>query len=121
VIFYYQFRKGIMRQPHTHSRATLEAARLIGLEIAQARRDRRWTTADLAERAGISVITLRKVERGDPSVALGTAFEVATLLAIPLFAASREELSALTTRGRERLALLPARVRHPVAKAHDAF
>jgi transcriptional regulator with XRE-family HTH domain len=110
-----------MRQTHSHSRTTLEAARLLGLEIAQARRDRRWTAADLAERAGISVATLRKVERGDPSVALGTAFEVATLLAIPLFAASREELSALTTRGRERLALLPARVRHPVAKAHDAF
>jgi len=110
-----------MRQPHTHSRATLEATRLLGLEIARARRARRWTAADLAERAGISVITLRKVERGDPTVALGTAFEVATLLGIPLFGASREELSALTTRGRERLALLPARVRQPVGEAHDAF
>jgi len=46
---------------------------------------------------------------------------VATLLGIPLFGASREELSALTTRSSERLALLPARVRQPVAAAHDAF
>jgi transcriptional regulator with XRE-family HTH domain len=110
-----------MRQPHTFSRATLEVARLLGLEIARTRRARRWTAADLAERAGISVVTLRKVERGDPTVALGTAFEVATLLGIPLFATSREELSALTARGSERLALLPARVRQPVAEAHDAF
>jgi transcriptional regulator with XRE-family HTH domain len=110
-----------MRRPHTYSRATLEAARVLGFEVARARRSRRWTAADLAERAGISVMTLRKVERGDPSVTLGTAFEVATLLGIPLFGASREELSELTTRGRERLALLPSRIREPVAEVHDAF
>ncbi len=110
-----------MRRPHTYSRATLEAARVLGLEVARARRARRWTAADLSERAGISLVTLRKVEQGDPSVALGTAFEVATLLGIPLFDASREELSELTTRGRERLALLPSRIRQSVADVHDAF
>ncbi|HEY1827638.1 MAG TPA: helix-turn-helix transcriptional regulator [Acidimicrobiales bacterium] len=110
-----------MRRPHTYSHATLEAARVLGLEVARARRARRWTAADLAERAGISLMTLRKVERGDPSVALGTAFEVATLLGVPLFGASREELSELTTRGRERLALLPSRVRRPATEVHDAF
>jgi transcriptional regulator with XRE-family HTH domain len=110
-----------MTHVHTHSRATLEAARVLGLEVARARRARRWTTADLAERAGISLMTLRKVERGDPSVALGTAFEVATLLGIPLFGASTEELTELASRGRERLALLPARVRQPLAEVHDAF
>jgi len=110
-----------MRRPHTFSRATLETARVLGLEVAYARRARRWTAEDLSERAGVSLVTLRKVERGDPTVALGIAFEVATLLGIPLFAASRDELSSLAARGRERLALLPARVREPAAQVHDAF
>ncbi|MBA2317861.1 MAG: helix-turn-helix transcriptional regulator [Euzebyales bacterium] len=55
--------------------------------MARARRERRWTVAALAERAGISPVTLRKVEKGDPTVALGAAFEVATLLGIHLFGA----------------------------------
>ena len=110
-----------MRRPHTFSRPALETARVLGLEVAQARRQRRWTTAELAERAGISPMTLRKVERGDPTVALGTAFEVAALLGIPLFDANRDELSTVVERGRERLALLPARIRERTPPVDDAF
>jgi transcriptional regulator with XRE-family HTH domain len=111
----------MMRRTHTHSRQTLDAARVLGLEVARARRERRWTVAALAERAGISPVTLRKVEKGDPTVALGTAFEVATLLGIHLFGADRDQLSALIDRGRDRLALLPARVREPAEGVHDDF
>lgn len=110
-----------MRRSHTYSRQTLDVARVLGLEVARARRERRWTVSELAERAGISPVTLRKVEQGDPTVALGTAFEVATLVGIRLFGADREELSALVDRGRERLALLPARVREPGGDVHDDF
>jgi len=110
-----------MRRPHTFSRQTLDAARVLGLEVAQARREHHWTAAGLAERAGISLVTLRKVERGDPTVALGTAFEVATLLGVSLFGADRNELSNYARRARERLALLPARVREPARAVDDAF
>jgi transcriptional regulator with XRE-family HTH domain len=110
-----------MRRPHTYSRQTLDAARVLGLEVARARRQRRWTAGELAERAGISPVTLRKVERGDPTVVLGTVFEVATLLGIALFDADRDGLSTLVERGRERLAMLPARVRQPTGSVHDDF
>lgn len=50
-----------------------DAARLLGRQVAAARRRRRWTAARLAEQANISPVTLRKVERGDPGVALGTS------------------------------------------------
>lgn len=109
------------RRTHTYSPQTLDAAEVLGLEVARVRRERRWTVAELAVRAGISAFTLRKVERGHPSVALGTAFEVATLLGIQLFGADRAELSALVDRGRDRLALLPARVREPTGGVHDDF
>lgn len=60
---------------------------------------------------GVSENTIRKVERGDPSVALGTAFEAASLVGVRLFSEDA------ATRAREaeyvdaRLAVLPKRVR----------
>lgn len=110
-----------MRRPHTYTPQTSDAAKVIGLEIARARRKRRWTTAELASRAGISTTTLFRVERGDPTVAIGIVFEVATLLGIQLFGADRNELAALVGRGQERLALLPARVREPEGPVDDDF
>lgn len=102
-----------MRRAHSFAPQTLDVAVVLGLEVARARRARRWTAAQLADRAGVSVTTLRKVEQGDPTVALGIAFEVAGLVGVELFATDRTGLAALIDRGRDRLALLPSRVRKP--------
>lgn len=110
-----------MRRPHTHSPQTLDAARVLGLEIARARRARRWTTEELAERGGVSRTTLRSIERGAPTVAIGTVFEIATLLGLDLFGASPQQLPEMVARGRDRLALLPARVRRPNEPVYDDF
>lgn len=110
-----------MRRPHTYAPHTLDAAKVLGLDVARARRERRWSASDLAERAGISEVTLRKVERGDPTVALGIAFEVATLLGIQLFNVEGAALTGLVERGRERLTLLPTSVREPTGELLDDF
>ena len=47
------------------------ALRKLGADIRDARRRRRIPTAVMAERAGISAPTLRRVETGVPSVSLG--------------------------------------------------
>jgi transcriptional regulator with XRE-family HTH domain len=91
---------------------------LLGAEIARERKRARVTAADLAERARISLVTLRKVERGEPTVAIGTVFEVAVLLGIDLLG-TPEQVRDRTGRARESLGLLPARVRHPGAGAVD--
>ena len=101
-----------------YSSPTRAAVRLLGTEIARERKRLRVTAADLAERARISVMTLRKVERGEPSVAIGIVFEVAVLLGIDLFG-TPAEVHARTGRLQESLALLPQRVRHPQAHAPD--
>lgn len=89
---------------------TRDAARALGAQVTAARRARRWTAARLAEQAGINLRTLRKVERGDPSVALGTAFDVAVLVGVPLFTPNRSELAVLADSLTDRAALLGERV-----------
>ncbi len=110
-----------MRRVHPYSPQTIDAVRVLGLEVAYARRARRWTEAALAERAGISAVTLRNIERGVPTVGIGTVFEVATILGIELFGGDREELRTMVRRGRDRLALLPSRVREPAEPVNDDF
>jgi transcriptional regulator with XRE-family HTH domain len=94
-----------------YSPRTLEAAELLGAEIRIGRLERRWTANELAERVGVSVVTLRKIERGDPSVGLGFAFEAATLTGVPLFHDERPQFSAELRRVKDRLAVLPSRAR----------
>ncbi len=98
---------------------TVEAAALLGSRVALARRERRWTLAELAERVGVSVVTIRKVERGDPSVALGTAFEAASLLGIALFDPDPFRRSVEREVVQARLAVLPEAVRS--RKVDDDF
>lgn len=100
---------------------TEDAVRILGLEIARARRTRHWTVAQLSERCGISTGTLHQVEKGAPTVAIGIVFELAILLGIELFDAEPAQLSSLVSRGQDRLALLPARVRDPIAPVDDDF
>ena len=90
---------------------TLEAIRLLGNRVRLGRRERRWTIAELAERVGVSPVTIRKVEKGDPTVALGTAFEAAVLVGVALFHSepSRRVLEAEIAA--TRLAVLPSVIR----------
>lgn len=99
------------KRTRAYSRAVREAAELLGAQVREGRVGRRWTVRDLAERAGISTSTLLKVEQGDPTVSLGVAFDVATLVGVPLFDEDRSSLAEELTRRRDRLALLPRRVR----------
>lgn len=110
-----------MSSARPHSRYAIEAAQLLGAQIRAARLERRWSQKELAGRAGITTPTLRKVEQGDPSVALGTAFEVAALVGVPLFHEDRSRLTLELDRVTGRSALLPQRVRAPKREVEDAF
>jgi len=110
-----------MKTTRSYMPHTLEATQLLGLEVARGRRDRRWTLADLAARSGVSVATLRKVERGDPTVGLGTAFEVAVLVGVRLFDVDHGDLGAQVARSEERLAVLPQRIRQTNDQVKDDF
>jgi transcriptional regulator with XRE-family HTH domain len=51
-------------------------ARHLGALVRQARLARRWTLAELAERARVSVATLKRVEKGALSASLGVWLSV---------------------------------------------
>jgi transcriptional regulator with XRE-family HTH domain len=99
------------KHKHTYSHTARHAAQLLGAQVKQARLERRWPVRELAERAGISTNTLHKVEQGDPTVALGTALDVASLIGVPLYYEDQSRLASEAERSRERAALLPQRVR----------
>ncbi|HEX8051088.1 MAG TPA: helix-turn-helix transcriptional regulator [Solirubrobacterales bacterium] len=109
-----------MKKALTYSPRTVEAAELLGTLIRIGRLERRWTIQELAERVGVSVVTMRKIERGDPSVGLGVAFEAATLSGVPLFVEEPSRLSAELRNAADRLAVLPSRARKP-REVDDAF
>ncbi len=110
-----------MTRPRPRSPYAIEAAQLLGELISTGRRERRWSQQDLAERAGITARTLGKVEAGDGSVSLGTAFELASLVGVPLFHRDPERLTAELDRARARAALLPSRVRARKGEVKDDF
>lgn len=93
-----------------HLSQTVNAVQVLGQQLAAARRRQRRTAAEVAERAGVTRVTLRRVERGDPAVAVGIYFEVATVLAVPLFGREGRDLAELAAQGKRDLALLPARI-----------
>jgi transcriptional regulator with XRE-family HTH domain len=88
------------------------AIRELGGNIATARRRRRETQAALATRVMVSLPTLRKMERGDPSVGIAVYFSALWALglvsAIKGLAAPQDDAAGQLLD----LAHLPQRIRH---------
>jgi len=99
-----------MAKHRTYSRYTREAGTLLGKLIKVRRKERKWTEQALAERAGISRTTLKKIEKGDLGVEIGLMFEAAALVGIKLFDEEQVSLVGHITRADERLAVLPGAV-----------
>lgn len=97
----------------TYSRHTREAVTLLGKLIRLARKERRLSAAELAERTGISRGTLQRIEKGDPKVEIGIMFEAATLVGVNLFDADNGRLSGKIARTDDKLALMPKAIHKP--------
>jgi transcriptional regulator with XRE-family HTH domain len=102
------------------SRYAREALTLFGQLIRAARLERHMTSAELAERAGISRGLLHRLETGHPGTSLGVAFEVAAILGVPLFE-SEQRMTMAAKQTQTRLHLLPKTARRPTRTARDDF
>ncbi len=110
-----------MRHTIAVSRPSADALRLLGGQIHQARIARGWTAVDTADRLGVDHRTLRAVENGSPTVAIGTVFNAAFLLGVDLFGLDPDGLAEARRRGEDTLALLPRRVRPGAGTADDGI
>ena len=110
-----------MAKQRTYSKYAQEAAVLMGEQIKLGRKQRRWSEKNLAERAGISRATLQKIENGGMSCAVGLVFEVATLVGIKLFESDNMRLSKHIEHTRDKIALLPQRMKVTKKAVRDDF
>ena len=105
----------------TYSRITQHAAALLGKQIRVARKERKMTIQELADRAGISRGLLRRIEKGNLKCQIGAVFEVAVLVDIKLFDADVVDLTTRIHQADDKIALLPKHI-HPRKKVvHDDF
>lgn len=112
----------ISTKKRSYSRYTKEAVILLGKYIQQARKARKFTEVDFAERVGISRTTLRKIEKGEPQCELGIALEAAAIAGVKLFDvdqdnAFHESIQIIN----DKIAFLPKRIRKQVREVDDAF
>lgn len=105
----------------SYARYTIAAVELLGSLVQLERKSRRMTGQDLADRLGIDRGTLQRLERGDPKVELGLAFEACAILGIPLFEEDAQGVSMRLDEAAKRLALLPSRVRPTPLSVSDDF
>jgi transcriptional regulator with XRE-family HTH domain len=105
----------------TYSRYSSDAAALLGAMIREARNERKLTTQELADRAGISRGLLQRIEKGNLKCEIGAVFEVATIVGVKLFDADESTMMKYLRQTREKLALLPKSVRRKTETVHDDF
>lgn len=105
----------------TYSRVTEEALALLGKQVRLARKQRRMSEAELAARVGIARSTLQLIEKGDPKVEVGLAFEAAVLAGVGLFVPEAISLAPQIERLDDKLALLPHSIRRPHREVKDDF
>lgn len=102
-----------MSQAPTIPLPAAHALRKLGRDLALARRKRGISTADMAGRLFVSRDTLWRMERGDPSVSMGTLATAAFVLQL------HDRIANLAAPGTDALALslderrLPKRIRRP--------
>lgn len=102
----------------TYSPMAQEAVTLLGLEIAAARKERRWSQTELAERAGVSRSMVQRVEKGSLKSEIGVVFEMASLLKINLFGDQRRQRLASA---HEKAPLIPQRIKQSPGTVDDNF
>ena len=115
------YTKMVKSVTRTYSRYSREAITLLGGLIRAARKERKLTAQEVADRAGISRGLLQRIEKGHPKCEIGAVFEVATIVRVKLFDADATTLTKHIRQTEEKLALLPKSVRKKARAVDDDF
>ncbi len=105
----------------TYSRYSSDAVQLMGGLIRAARKERKLTVQEVAERVGISRGLLQRIEKGDLKCSIGAVFEVAAIVGVKLFDSEETSLTKHIRQTEAKLALLPKSVRKKTKVVDDDF
>jgi transcriptional regulator with XRE-family HTH domain len=103
------------------SGSTLSVLKTLAAMIKAARLERGMSQIEMSRRLGVSRYTVIAVEKGDPKVGVGTVFEAATIVGIPLVADDQHELTKLASTVAGLASVLPERGRRKKATLEDDF
>lgn len=73
---------------------TVEVLHALGARIRRARKDLGLTAQDVADAAGISRVTLHRIEKGEPSVTMAAYANVMQMVGLPLTVPADAEVEA---------------------------
>jgi transcriptional regulator with XRE-family HTH domain len=104
-----------------YSRYSREAVSLLAGFIRTARKEKKLTVQELADRAGISRGMLQRIEKGDMKCEIGVVFEVAAIVGLKLFEADESTLTRYIRQTQDKLSLLPKSVRKTTRAVDDEF
>lgn len=104
-----------------HSRHTRLAIEVLAGMISAARKERRMSQEELASRIGVSRPTVVAIEKGNPKVAIGSVFEAAVTVGIPIMAEDPKALDRLARSVAAIARVVPERGRGRQGKVEDDF
>ena len=118
-----QLKRRLMKKAkiQAYSRYGADAVQLMSNLIKVARIERKFTTQDIADRAGISRGLVQRIEKGDMKCSIGAVFEVAAILGVKLFDADETSLSMHIRQNKDKLALMPKSIRKKERVVDDDF
>lgn len=107
------------KTPRAYSPSTEEALLLLGRQIRLGRKRERMSERELAERIGVARSTVRSIEKGAPTVAIGLVLEAAVITGARWLAF--QDLARERRHTDELLALMPAAARKTRRGIDDDF
>jgi DNA-binding XRE family transcriptional regulator len=107
--------------PMIVSIATKTALSFLGQLIKIARQERGMSQEELAKRLNVSRQTVGALEKGDAQISIGTAFEAARMVGVPLLSEDKQVLNQWQAVLAGFTALLPKRVHSKKVEINDDF
>lgn len=110
-----------MKTKRTYSTYSNKAMSLLGFSIRASRKEKKMSEAELAERAGVARSLVQRVEKGDMTCGVGSVFELAYIVGIPLFNLDKNGLTSELERVENKLTLLPKAIHNSNKSIDDNF
>lgn len=103
------------------SQSTEVALCFLGSLIKASRQQRKFSQNELADRLGVTRQTVVNIEKGSAKVSIGTVFEAARVVGIPILCDNNKQLNQWQQVLNGFNALLPSKTHHKKSELDDDF